>query len=63
MIGVVISKAYCRERKMAGNKDIAKRRQIRAMETKRDKLIEASAKARVSLAETRAALKALRSRR
>jgi len=44
-------------------KDMAKRKQIRALEAKRDKLIEAQKVARVKLAETRAALKTTRSKR
>lgn len=44
-------------------KDMAKRKQIRALEAKRDKLMEAQKVARVRLAETRAALKTTRSKR
>jgi len=43
-------------------KDIQKRRKVRELEAKRDKLMEAAAKSKVQLAETRAALKATRKR-
>ena len=48
---------------MAAAKDMVKRKQIRALEAKRDKLIEAQKAARIKLAETRAALKATRAKR
>lgn len=44
-------------------KDIQKRRKVRELEAKRDKLMEQQAAAKVRLAETRAALKATRAKR
>jgi len=38
-------------------KDIAHRRKVRALETKRDQLMEKAAKTKMDLAQTRAALK------
>lgn len=45
------------------SKDMAQRRQTRALEAKRDKLMESGKKVKMQLAETRAALKTMRSRR
>jgi hypothetical protein len=45
---------------MMATKNIAKRRKIRALETKRDQLMERQVKDRQSLAEVRAALKAVK---
>lgn len=44
-------------------KDMAQRRQLRALEARRDKLMETSKKVKMQLAETRAALKTMRTRR
>lgn len=48
---------------MARKNDIAARRKIRALEARRDALQEKMAKEKVALAETRAALKQMRSKR
>lgn len=48
---------------MARKTDVASRRKIRALEAKRDTLQEKLSKEKVQLAETRAALKAMRSKR
>ena len=48
---------------MAGNKDMDRRRRIRALEAKRDVLMLRVAKDRVTLAEVRAALKTMRRQR
>jgi len=47
---------------MAG-KDMAKRKAVRALEAKRDKLQELARSTKVRLAETRAALKSTKARR
>ena len=48
---------------MAGTKNLAHRRQVRALEAKRDMLTERMAKTRQELAATRASLKAKRKER
>lgn len=45
---------------MAGSKDMDRRRKIRALEAKRDTLMQRVSKDRVTLAEVRAALKTMR---
>jgi len=44
-------------------KDMASRRKLRALEARRDQLMENGQKNKVALAETRAAIKAMRARR
>lgn len=48
---------------MARKTDMAHRRQMRALEAKRDKLMEMANKTKMTLAETRAAIKTMRRRR
>ena len=48
---------------MASTRDIERRRKIRAMEAKRDALIQRMARDRIALASVRAEMKAMRSRR
>lgn len=48
---------------MAGTKDMAERRKMRALEAKRDTLMEKSKREKIQLAEVRAALKAMKQRR
>lgn len=48
---------------MARNVDVAARRKMRALEAKRDTLMETASRTKVQLAEARAALKAMRTKR
>jgi len=48
---------------MAAKKDLAQRRQLRRLEARRDDLQEKAAKMKITLAETRAAIKTMKKTR